>query len=218
MESAHSHLNHCYAIRDGKIDPWGTIRILADGVKDSGDFGDSSRTPLPVQTGLVVWSEKLVRYGSDLYHARVSENTVQVFGRSTVPYSLVEEIPHDEFLVVNIHEALVHDDGHLESFCSGPDRFGWEPWKSALCQAAAGERPVFLDNSSFAQVDEKFAGQRVIELSWGLSLTPGSYGVAVFTKSGERISSKVHWPLSYAKWEPTSKYAQFSAEESTATS
>lgn len=215
MGSAHSHLNHCYAIRDGKIDPWGTIRILADGVKDSGDFGDSSRTPLSVQTGLVVWSEKLVPYGNDCYRARVTENTVQVYGTSTVGNSFVEEIPHHEFLIVKVSEAVVHDDGHLESFCSGPDRFGWEPWKSALRQAAAGERPGFLDNSPFTQVDEKFAGQRVIELSWGLSLlTPAGYGVAVFTKSGERISSKVHWPLSYAKWEPTSKYAAYSVQES----
>lgn len=210
MESAHSHLKHCYAVRDGKIDPWGTIRILNNGVVDS---GDRPGIPLPVQTGLVVWSKKLVQYGSDLYHARVSENTVQVFGRSTIPYSLVEEIPHDEFLVVDIHEALVHDDGHLESFCSDPDRFGWEPWKSALRQATAGERPGFLDNSPFAQVDKKFAGQRVIELSWGLLLTPGSYDVAVFTKSGERIPCKVHYPLSFAKWEPKSKYAKYSVVE-----
>ncbi len=207
MESAHSHLKRCYAIRDGKIDPWGTIRILLNGVVDP---GDCPGTPICVQTGLVVYSEKLVQYGNGQYRAKVLENTVQVYGTKTVNNSYVEEISHDKFLVVEIHEALVHDDGHLESYCFAPDRRGRQPLKKALEQAATGKKPTLLDNSPFVQVDKKFAGQTVIELSWELRVDHA----AVFTKLGERIPSKVHHPLSYAKWEPKSEFAKYGVVDS----
>lgn len=203
MGSAHSHLKRCYAIRGGKIDPWGTIRVLTNGVVDPGNLATA---PLYSQTGLVVWSEKLVQYGNSHFHVRISENTVLVLGKGD---SLVEEISHEEFLVVEIDEALVLNDGHLVTLVGSTD--WWNGWKTALSQAAAGEKPHLMSNSAFVLVDKKFASQKVIKLSWDFLMNPH---VAVFTESGERIPSLVHYPLSYAKWEPWNGYANPNVTES----
>lgn len=169
MSSARLYLKNSYALRNGMIAPWGTIQILS---KEAG-------IPNPAATGLTVWSEKLVPYGGKKYHAEVSEDTIRVLDEDS---SLLEEISHDEFLAVNRHEALVQDDGYLFS-CLSQDPSFWQPWKEALKQATAGQKPGLLDNGPFVRVDEKFAGQKVIELSWSsLSGYSSEDHAAVFTK------------------------------------
>ena len=206
-DSARSHLMRCYAINNGQIDPWGTIRVVANGVVDDGVM---SNAPLPIRTGLTVYGEKLIQYGNGKFRVRISadSSTVRLFNKDE---ALVDEISFDDFLAVDTSEALVHDDGHLEKFCSKPGR-DWQSWKKALRQAAVGKKPSLLDNSPFIQVDNKFVDQIVIALTWG----PDEQYAVVYTKDGERIPCKVHYPLSYAKWEPTSEYAQYSVSESTA--
>lgn len=197
-------LKDSYAVSSGKIDPWGTIRILSNNIADPGNRSDA---PFCLMAGLVLWSEKLVQYGNGRYYVKVLKNTVGVFGDAA---SLVEEILHDEFLVVNIHKALIHDDGHLEMFVERPYA-RWEIiYGVALRQATAGEKPKYLDNSPFIQVDKKFSGQNVIVLSWG---TRSHYAVTVFAKTGERISSRVHYPLSFVRWEPQSEGAKYSVAD-----
>lgn len=192
---ARGFLRDSYAISNGKIDPWGTIRVLVNGVADP---GNRPNVPFCAMNGLVLWSEKLVRYGNGQYYVKVLENTVGVFDKKNL---LVEEVSHDEFEAVEIMEALIHDDGYLEKFIERPEVRWKNIYGVALRQAATGEKPKFLDNSPFIKVntDDKFSGQHVVVLSWGIR---SNYNATVFTKDGESIPSRVYYPLSFAKWEP----------------
>lgn len=211
MSDAAQHLPNCYAIRGGQIDPWGTIRLLSKKVGEPAEDGKNYtdfKDCIDLQPGLKVWCEKLVSYGKmGGYRAVVGMEVVEVVAEDG---SIVEEIPHTDFTVVQIHECYVNELGYLE-YCLGHEdedcKGMWSKMMQALKEAARGERPSFLDNSPFVQVDEKLVGREVIQLAYGMLDTESA---VVYTKDGERIPSKHHYPISFAKWEPTSPYARYS--------
>lgn len=200
-------LRGTYATRGGKIDPWGTIRILEGSVPRLVGYTETEREFFCLQPGLPVWSEKLLPYGRGAYHAEVTSwDTVYVLAEDD---SLVEEIPYKKFVPVELRERYVHKNGYLE-YALYRDDSSWTRTIRALDQAARGERPCYLDNSDFTKVDEKLAGKEVVEIEYG---SRGNLKVIVFTREGERIESKTHYPLSFAKWAPGSSAAKYSVAD-----
>ncbi len=194
MSSAASHLHNCYVIREGKIDPWGTIALLDTSVSEPYKGSSQWRLSVSNQPGLKVWCERLVPYGNDRHFAKIEKGTVEVHRAKG---SLVESIPFSEFVVVFLYRAYVHDNGYLESIIIEPP--SWTRTLEALKQAAKGEMPCHLDNSPFVKVDEKFAGQYVMKMS---ESTLDDQAI-VYTEDGTRIECMTHRPLSYKKWDPT---------------
>ncbi len=203
-------LRGSYTTRGGKIDPWGTIRILDGSVPQWTGNAKTEWEPFCLHTGLPIWSEKLVPYGNGGYHAKVTSwDTVHVLAEDD---SVVEEIPYENLVPVNLSECHVHKNGYLQYNPEGeiyPDGSPWYGEGDALDQAMRGENPRFLDNSPFTRVDEKLAGKEVIRLECD------SAEFIVFTKEGERLESKTHHPLSFAKWAPKSEGALYSVADET---
>lgn len=202
---ATSYLRDSYVTRGGKIDPWGTIRILDNGVQELSAYEE--RLPLIFCPGLAVWSEKLVPYGKGNYRAQVRVDSVHVL---VADGTIVEKIPFEDFVPAELQESYVHENGYLEYSLSRRGGDFWTKINKALEQAANGEKPCFLDNSDFTQVDRTLARKEVIKLRLD------SYKrlmVIVFTKEGERLESKTRHPLSFAKWEPENPAAAFSTAD-----
>lgn len=211
MSTLSTYLSRCYAIRGGKIDPWGTIRLLNKTVEEPSEDDErytAFKNCIELQPGLKVWSKKLVPYGKmGGYRAVIANEVVEVVAEDGV---VVEEIPHSDFIVVEVRESLVHNNGYLECTLGRGTELHDGTWAQiipALEQAAKGEKPEFCDNSPFVKVDPKLAGQEVIQLRHG---TYDGEDAMVYSRDGEHIHSTFHFPLSYAKWDPTNYFAQFS--------
>ncbi len=202
--------------REGKIDPWGTIRLLSKMTEETGEQDFKS---LIFQAGLPVWNERLVQYGKvGTYCAVNDKNTVDVVAEDG---SIVEEIPHVDFRGVRVQKTCVHSSGYLLHILEPIHGSGKlqdivrtvreimqhtpNDAVEALMQVQRGERPTHLDNGSFTYVDKTFVGQELIELEdrEHISRDPHKPRSLVYTENGIRIPSKSHRPLSYAKWDPT---------------
>ncbi len=215
MSNAAKFFPHSRAIRGGAIDPWGTIRLLNKRVKeppeDSRDY-TYFKDNLELQPGLKIWSNKLVPYAKlGGYRAVVCKDVVDVVAEDG---TVVEEVSALEFVVVEIHESLVYPNGYLGTSKKREEKQGnmrWR-WIKSLDQASRGEKPLACDNSPFVKVDEKYAGQELLRLDFG---SRDEAEAVVFTRDGDLVPSKLHYPLSFAKWAPESPAAQFSVPDRT---
>lgn len=208
MTNTAETLSRCYATRGGMIDPWGTFRALSTSVPEPN--ATEYQRPLAIHPGLAMWSDKLIPFHKRNCHVRIGVRVVHVLDEKN---NVVQTFKSSDFLYIKeLHEVYVHPNGYLQYAMSGREREPWQRYVHALNSVTKGERPQVLDNSPFTKVDPKFAGKILVQL------THGDFGAEdettiVYTKDGELVPSFTHRPLSFAKWDPTSRGARYSVRD-----
>lgn len=197
MKSAAEHLRRCYVRQNGRIFPWGTIRIFNNDVVDDGDeYG-----------GLECWSKELVKFGDGNYYAEtnmVLPDTLVIFNKNT--RKEVATIPFKKIFCADVHIVKVMPGGFLNSIGKVGMMFdnefdGFFPFPTeSLRKALRGERPDRLDNSVFTKVDASFAGQTLVEITVGTVSVNAKYHI--YTQDGKPVKSKSKKWLCWAKWDP----------------
>jgi len=185
-----------YIIRDGMIDPWGTIRILEVGEKEKEPIQNWEwKQTFVSQPGLLLWNAAFVEHGRQGHRAQIGRRDIEILSKEGV----VAHVPFRKCIHVQIREKYVHSNGYLEYVLSRnrPDNCSLMAagFIDALDQAAKGKKPDRLDNSKFVRIDPKYAGQEVIEVSRILDRW-----AVVYTREGELIPSKLHRPLALGRW------------------
>lgn len=190
MAAISEHFRNSFVAGNGMIDPWGTIRILDNDARPE----QTSDGTLATRPGLPVWSAELVSFGRRGFRAVIKANRIGVINTGG---KLITEIPFTKFKVADIDRAIVRQNGWLDIFIETPDpESEWRRLSKSLRQAQAGQRPEFLDNSSFVRVDRKLHRRRVILVSFGLDREQAK----VFTQQGKEIPCSVSRPLAFKKW------------------
>lgn len=189
------HFRGSYAVNVGKIDPWGTFRILCEKSVPNSGIMEEREEFLFLRAGLPIWHETLAsRYNKEKHHVRVTP-----FGYIAVVDengTVVEKIPSTECVAVELREVCVADNGHLFSKLGGYEQS--KQYLDSIKQIAYGEKPSVLDNSMFKKVNVKYSGQELVTINHG-TLNGRSI---VYTKDGKHVSCKCYYPLSYDKWTP----------------
>lgn len=190
MKGNRANLDGSYVRQNGKIFPWGMIRIYSEHVLD--DLGDD-------HGGLAVWSPDLLDYGSERYCAKIDHGSVLVFEKETDKH--VKTIGKKSlFSTANVSIKKVVDMGYLqwvgELGLSDDNGDDWKPWLDALRKVSRGEPPSILDESAFVKVSEELIGKKLIALNFGNGTDPD---YRIFTFEGKAIEFKVTYPLSRKK-------------------
>lgn len=194
MKSAAEYLQHCYVRQNGRIFPWGAIRIFNNDVVDDGDeYG-----------GLECWSKELVKFGNGDYYAEtnmVLPDTLVIFDKKTCKE--VATIPFKKIFCAEVHVVKVMPGGFLNTIgkvgMEFDKDFDFFPTES-LQKALKGERPDRLDNSDFTKVDTSLAGQTLIEITVGTACVNAKYHI--YTQDGKPVKSKSKKWLCWARWDP----------------
>ncbi len=194
MKLAAGHLRDCYLRQNGRIFPWGTIRIFNNDVVDNGEeYG-----------GLECWSQELVKFGNGNYYAEtnlVLPGTLVIFDKKT--RKEVATIPFKKIFCADVRMVKVMPGGFLNSIGKVGMEFSKEldlfPTES-LQKALKGERPDQLDNSDFIKVDASLAGQTLVKVTVDTAWLNARYHI--YMQDGKPIKSKSKKWLCRAKWDP----------------
>ena len=190
-KSAKNHLRNCYVRQDGRIFPFGIIRILNKSVSD--DLRDDS-------SGLECFSEKLIPYGDGNHYAKMGSNNLLIFNKQSE--KKVYEISFYAIFTVKIQTVKVMTMGYLKTtgviggFFNN-NHFEGLDLDSSLELAAKGKDPKSYDNSTFVSVANKLIGQDLIQVSF-FGGKEDDY--LILTKDGKLVSHKTSKPLAYTKW------------------
>ncbi|MFH1170675.1 MAG: hypothetical protein V1704_03915 [Candidatus Vogelbacteria bacterium] len=187
------HLSKSYVRQNGRILPWGCIRILDLRVHDPDD--DSS--------GLECWSEKMLPYGTGEFYAQIDSTSPTVIVCSRTDGQKVVSIPFTDFYGCDVRTSVVAPNGYLINAGSGGRRYKDLPDDvckenenliTALSTALAGKMPRICDNSCFVRVSPRYAGEEVVCIYTGLLPR------YVLSMGGTVIKSQVHQPLAVRRW------------------
>lgn len=201
--STSERFHHLYWTPNGKIEPWGTIA-----------------NTFPVDVGHRIWSEQLLPYGNAnatshifrecfksmifwrwgrekkpaKYCARIGEEEIEVVTQwpSEEKGRVVARISCADCMILEKEELYVTSDGYL---VDGPEDF----WAKKLKALRQNGGRVAYDNSSFVQINRKYARKKVIELKWKTFKGRMTDHAMVFTKEGERVPFEICYPFSFAR-------------------
>ena len=197
--SVDSLLQGLYVRQNGRIFPYGVIRVLSKIIVDDDD--DDS--------GAEFWSKAFVKYGDGSHYAEISDSSqiVHVFRKGIgkgKKIKKVNEIPFKEIKSADVWTVQVGCHGFLHAIGRIGAKFSNDAKVSlaleeALCKAAKGIKPGRFDNSTFIQVDASLAGQTLVEIDLGHSCDE----YRVFTQNGKPVACEAKAWLSYDKWSQT---------------
>jgi hypothetical protein len=197
-------LKGSFATRNGRIDPWGTIRILMEGASESGTVHiRAGRVVLP---GVPIWSQKLLKFKDPMYRAIVQDGMIVVKAGTAI----VKTLSPSDCAFVEIREYLVLEEGYLQSVSLRAEspQHCYDVARS-LRQAGQGRPPSSMDNSTFVRIAERFASMEVLELEFSPRDRNRTEHRMVFTKDGKRIPHKEEHPLSFARWNTSHSLARY---------
>lgn len=188
-----------YATKGGKISTYGTIRILHNSMVESVDDDD----------GLELWNKDFLPFRTGGYRVRLDSGSVKILNKKG---EVVAQVSSKNISSVDTHNiCIVGLDGYLfrvyKNEVLGVKRsIFYRNYLKGLRQIKRGEKPCFLDNSAFVKVPKRLKGRKLVVLE----IDSINDEFKVFTKRGKLIWHQVHYPFSFAKWEPESEYARYS--------
>jgi hypothetical protein len=189
-------LQGSYVREDGKIYPWGMIRIYSNVVQDN---------PNDSYGGLACWSRKLMPYGDGKHYARIVGENIDVFSKETS--EKIATISTKNIITsTGVDVARVREMGYLQvtgmlgmMFSRNDD---WSSELNALRKASKKEPLPYRDNSAFVRVSEALTGKDLIQLDLGMGR---NRKYKVFTFEGNPVKIKVSRPLRFDGNNPCKK-------------
>ncbi len=202
-----------YTTCGGDIRVGGYVRVFSDEVPIN--------TPHDERSGSAVWHPELIAYGKlGGCTAQVTTNgQLQIRDVRGRYKALIKSV--DQACSVEIAPGFIAKNGYIGSTLGeesgiAPTTFpkivaDWERITgTALDQARAGKRPSYLDNSPFTHVTSEFVPYaRIIRVRFMGAYRDGDCDM-IFDLAGNRFASLTHYPLSYSKWEPESRFIRYS--------
>lgn len=179
-------LNGCYVRQNGKIFPWGMVRVFDNSVVDD---------PKDNKYGLAYWSSKLIPYGNENYYAKVINDRIVVFEKET-DKKVISIRKDNLFASTSVWVKMVTEMGYL--FATGTlglnfSNNNWSHTLNALKKVAQGQPAPYCDNSPFAKVSEELIGTELIFLDLNLGIEEKNY--KVFTFDGKPVDFQISYPL-----------------------